>query len=79
MLMIVLYSAAPLTLNLIQDTSKTKVMWFGKKNAPHPTGVITTSEGLEFEVVNSYKYLQVLGSMARLNTDFLSAHIKAAV
>jgi hypothetical protein len=34
-------------------------MWFGKKNAPLPTGVITTSEGLELEVVTSYKYLGV--------------------
>jgi hypothetical protein len=32
-------------------------MWFGKKNTPPPTGVITTSEGLELEVVTSYKYL----------------------
>ena len=32
-------------------------MWFGKKKAPLPTGVITTSEGLELEVVTSYKYL----------------------
>ena len=44
-------------LNLVLNTSKTKVMWFGKKNAPRPTGVITTSEGLELEVVTSYKYL----------------------
>jgi hypothetical protein len=35
-------------------------MWFGKKNAPLPTGVITTSEGLELEVVTSYKYFGVL-------------------
>ena len=34
-------------------------MWFGKKNAPLPTGVITTYEGLELEVVTSYKYLGV--------------------
>ena len=34
-------------------------MWFGKKNAPLPTGVITASEGLELEVVTSYKYLGV--------------------
>jgi hypothetical protein len=34
-------------------------MWFGKKNAPLATGVITTSEGLELEVVTSYKYLGV--------------------
>ena len=47
------------TLNLVLNTSKTKVMWFGKKNAPIPTGVITTSEGLELEVVTSYKFLGV--------------------
>ena len=34
-------------LNLALNTSKTKVMWFGTKNVPLPTGVITTSEGLE--------------------------------
>ena len=34
-------------------------MWFGKKDAPLPTGVITTSESLELEVVTSYKYLGV--------------------
>ena len=34
-------------------------MWFGKKNAPLPTVVITTSEGLELEVFTSYKYLRV--------------------
>ena len=34
-------------------------MWFGKKNAPPPTCVITTSEGFELEVVTSYKYLGV--------------------
>ena len=34
-------------------------MWFGKKNATLPTDVITTSEGLELEVVTSYKYLGV--------------------
>jgi hypothetical protein len=38
-------------LNLVLNTSKTKVMWLGKKNASHPTGVITTSEGLEVEVI----------------------------
>ena len=48
-------------------------MWFGKKNAPLPTGVITTSDGLELEVI-----IQVLGSMARHYTVLLSAHIKAA-
>ena len=39
-------------LNLVLNSSKTKVMWFGKQNAPLPTGVITTSD-----VVTSYKYL----------------------
>jgi hypothetical protein len=34
-------------------------MWFGKKNAPLPTGVITTSEGSELEVVTAYNYLGV--------------------
>jgi hypothetical protein len=34
-------------------------MWFGKKNDPLPTGVTATSEGLELEVVTSYKYLEV--------------------
>ena len=34
-------------------------MWFGKKNVHPPTCVITTSEGLELEVVTSYKYLGV--------------------
>ena len=54
--------------------SKTKVMWFGKKNAPLPTGVITASEGLELEVVTSYKYLGVWldGTLSS------SQHIKAA-
>ena len=46
-------------LNLVLNISKTKVMWFGKKNTPLPTSVITTFEGLELEVVNSYKYLGV--------------------
>jgi hypothetical protein len=46
-------------LNIVLNTSKTKVMWFGKKNAPLPTSVITTSEGLELEVVTSNKYLGV--------------------
>ena len=46
-------------LNFVLNTSKTKVIWFGKKNAPLPTGVITTSEGLDFELVTSYKYLGV--------------------
>ena len=45
-------------LNLVLNTSKTKVMWFGKKNAHLPTSMITTSEGLELEVVTSYKYLE---------------------
>ena len=47
------------TLKLVLNTSKTKVMWFCKKNAPLPTGVITTSEGLKLEVVTSYKNLGV--------------------
>ena len=47
------------TLNLVLNTSKTKVMWFGKKNSLLPTGVITTYDGLELEVVTSYKYLGV--------------------
>ena len=34
-------------------------MWFGKKNAPLRTGVITTADGLELEVVTAYKYLGV--------------------
>ena len=63
------------TLNLVMNTSKTKVIWFGKNNSPLPTGVITTSEGLELEVVTS---LQELGCMARRYTVLLSAHIKAA-
>ena len=47
------------TLKLVLNTSKTKVMWFGKKFAPLPTGVITFSEGLELELVTSYRYLGV--------------------
>ena len=47
------------TLNPVLNTPETKVMLFGKKNAPPPTGVITFSEGLELEVVTSYKYLGV--------------------
>ena len=47
-------------------------MWFGKKNAPLPTGVITNSEGLELD------FIHVLVSMARQYTVLLSAHIKAA-
>jgi hypothetical protein len=47
------------TLNFVLNNSKTKVMWFGKKNAPHPTCVINTSEGLGLEIVISYKYLGV--------------------
>ena len=45
-------------------------MWFGTKNAPLPTGVITTSEGLELEVVISYKYLGVW-----LDSTLSSQHI----
>ena len=73
--MIVLYSTVPSpdlvlnalqqsflsvsALNLVLNTSKTKVMLFGKKHAHLPTDVITTFEGLELEVVPSYKYLAV--------------------
>ena len=57
-------------------------MWFGKKNAPLPTGVLTTSEGLEFEVVTSYKYLrEYLGTYQscrlKLNLDLVSSIIIA--
>ena len=31
-------------------------MWFGKKNDPLHTGVITTSEGLELEVVSMVRW-----------------------
>ena len=44
---------------LSRSVAETKVMWFGKKNASLSTGVITTSEGLELQVVTSYKYLGV--------------------
>ena len=65
------------TLNLVLNNSKTKVMWFDKKNAPLPTGVIATSEGLELGVVTSYKYLGVwLDSTLSLYQSF--PHIKAA-
>jgi hypothetical protein len=47
------------TLYLCFGDVQNKVVGFGKKNAPLPTGVITTSEGLELEVVTSYKYLGV--------------------
>ena len=63
------------TLNLVLNTSKTKVMGFGKKNTPLPTCVITTSEDLELEVVTS---IQVLGSIARQYTVLLSEQIEAA-
>ena len=63
-------------LNFVLNTSKTKVMWFGKNNARLHTGVITTSEGLELEVGSHL--IQVLGSMARGYTVLLSAHVKAA-
>ena len=63
-----------LSFNLVLNTIKTKIMWFGKKNASLPTGVISTSEGLELEVVTS----EVLGSMNRRYTVLLSAHIKDA-
>ena len=42
-------------LKLVLNTSKTG----GKKKAPLPTGVIASSEGLELEVITSYKYLGV--------------------
>ena len=45
--------------NGVLNTAKTKVLWFGKKNAPLPKGVITTAKGLELEVVTPYKYLGV--------------------
>ena len=50
-------------------------MWFGKKNALLPTGVITTSQGLECKVSH---LKQLLGSMAGQYIVLLSAHIKAA-
>ena len=43
-------------------------MWFGKKNALLPTGVITTSEGLELEVVTSYSQHRL-----KLNLDLVSS------
>ena len=67
------------TLNLVLNTSKTKVMWFGKKKAPLPTGVITTTEGLELEVVTSYKYLGVWlldGSLSFQHISKLQAKVK---
>ena len=33
------------TSNLVLNTFKTKVTWFGKKNSPLPTSEITTSVG----------------------------------
>ena len=59
--------------NLVLNTSKKKGMWFGKKNALFPTSGITTSEGLELEVVTSYKYLGVWLD----GTLSFSKHIKA--
>jgi hypothetical protein len=50
-----LFSALDICFGDVQN----KVMWFGKKNASLPTGVITTPEGLEFKVVTSYNYLGV--------------------
>ena len=41
---------------LVLNISKTKVMWFGKKNAPLPTGVITTSEVLELPSTSTWEY-----------------------
>ena len=64
------------TLNLFLNNSKTKVMWFGKRNVPRPTGVITTSEGLELEVVTSYKYLGVLLSFSQ-HISKLQANVKS--
>jgi hypothetical protein len=53
-----LYNKAFLAFStLVLNTSKAMVMGFGKMNAPLPTGVITTSEGLE--LLTSYKYLGV--------------------
>jgi hypothetical protein len=71
------------TLYLVLNISKTKVMWFGKKNAPLPRGVITTSEGLKLEVVTSYKYLGVwlYGTLSfsqhisKLNLDLVSSNL----
>ena len=66
-------------------------MWFGKKNAPLLTGVITTSEGLEVEVVTSYKYLGVWldGTLSshstyrscrlKLNLDLVSSIVIASL
>ena len=74
-------------LHLVLNASKTKVIWFGKKNAPLSTGVITTSEGLELEVVISYKYLRVWldctlsfsqhKSKLQLNLDLVSSIVVA--
>jgi hypothetical protein len=60
-------------------------MWFDNNNAPLPTGVITASEGLELDIVTSYKYLGVWldGTLSfsqhisklRLNLDFFSSII----
>ena len=60
-------------------------MWFGKNNAPLPTGVIATSEGLEAEVVTSNKYLGVWldGALyfsqhtSKLNLDLVSSIVIA--
>ena len=63
-------------LNFVLNTSKTNVMWFGKKKAPLPTGVITTSKGLELEVVTSYKMFFTIRP-ADLPPIFLIGHITA--
>ena len=50
-------------------------MWFGKKNAPLPAGVIATSEALELEIVTSYKYFSqhISKLQAKLNLDLVSS------
>jgi hypothetical protein len=67
------------SLNLVLNISKTKVTWFGKKNAPFPTGVMTTSEGLELAVVTSYKYLGVWldGALSYQHVSKLQAKVKS--
>jgi hypothetical protein len=57
-------------LNLVQNISKTKVMWFVKKNVPLSTGVITI---WGFRASGSH-LIQVLGSMARWYTVLLSKY-----
>jgi hypothetical protein len=55
--------------NLVLNTSKTNIIWFGKKNAPLPTSVIT-NWGLR---AWGSHLIQVLQSMARRYTVLLSA------